>query len=381
MIVNKKDLEKLGNKVELEYNENCAKISELDYKINILKKNNFSSKVVIRFLIFMLAFFVQLFALPLVFDVELFTTEIISPLFFAVASSVGIIGGELYDRKQKLSEKLHDFSNAKSYRELLKEELLYSIEREKYNVSNKVLKKMNCKLRNGGMVLDSVLNDYDIVSKCESRKDIKQIEDDISILGDELSKKENILDAAIIKKVLNNYFPNLENKELDIHNIILFVLVGAFLSIDVYNLPLIFLNQWQVHILDVLLPFIIGGSVACSCELKNISDQRTTLKEITNTFEKNEYLTMKSDSFSEKLLDEICELKMNLEETKSTLYELSSNSSTDCFVQKSNNNYLEHDKELIVYGRDVLDNCDKVSDSLNSSEASGPILVKKKSDK
>ena len=144
----------------------------------------------------MLAFFVQLFALPLVFDVELFATEIISPLFFAVASSVGIIGGELYDRKQKLSEKLHDFSNAKSYRELLKEELLYSIEREKYNVSNKVLKKMNCKLRNDGMVLDSVLNDYDIVSKCESRKDIKQIEDDISILGDELSKKENILEIG-----------------------------------------------------------------------------------------------------------------------------------------------------------------------------------------
>jgi len=59
---------------------------------------------------------------------------------------------------------------------------------------------MNCKLRNDGMVLDSVLNDYDIVSKCESRKDIKQIEDDISILGDELSKKENILYAAITAK-------------------------------------------------------------------------------------------------------------------------------------------------------------------------------------
>lgn len=197
--------------LENEYNLNNEKIKELDFKIRLLNllKNENKLRIISTIGI---SIFISLF-FTLINKSGVITYEVSGLTCLISSCSLGLIINKIEMNKYK--SKLKKISNSKNNKELKEELIRYSIEKNKINNKNEILKKIYNDIKEENIFFP---NKLDI-------RDEEEIENDIMLQNLSESLKQEKLDIIISQKTLNNFN---YNKIEDYIGKTLLSLVGVF---------------------------------------------------------------------------------------------------------------------------------------------------------
>ncbi len=262
--MNLNDSEKIKRKLKGEYNDNCLKIDELDEKIMLINENDFETRATNA-----LAFSIipwggaSMFLMQTIVQSGIVPLNMIQPLFVGVPALIGIIGEELFTRKSKWRERLRNFSKSKTQKEKLEESTKYEIEKAKLISANMVLKQTYDDLSANENLISSLSTSYNVTEKDVDARTKEEIADNIENINKDWQKKQQEVDIATTKSVLKR----VKDKFNNFFDILIAVIMGGMMSMMIYDMPIIYLNQleniqFQASFLGILAPAIVGG-LAC----------------------------------------------------------------------------------------------------------------------
>lgn len=359
--MNIKDSEQIRKILKEEYNKNCTEIDNLSYKIKILNLNNFEQKFATSFALSIIPWVAITFLLTSIAQIGILPIELVQPLSIGIPALIGACGTKLLYNKQNINKKIRKFSNAKSQKEKIEEEIRYELAKEKIKSHNKVIKLIHNNLLENENIISFISESYSVSPKEEDNRSKEEISINYQNTKQLLNEQNAKLDEATTKEFLSKKFWRYRNKFQRYTEPLMFGSLGSVLCMILYNYPLILISRSpnvQIHssVLNTLMPAIIGG---CGCIVFGINrknKQMSIFKNINSELG-NEALpeTIGFDSENnyekakKKIINDTCSIKLKLESEKQKLNHISQFSNEenvmDSFLEKLNNDNLSCDKE------------------------------------
>ena len=283
--MNKDDKKKIEKELNKKYYKLIDNIKENETKARLLENNNIQTKLP-NILIFSLLPYVILFMATFMITESIGIknfTNLISPKYIPIITigtslSLGILTDKIINMTTNLKTRLKEFSNAKSSVEILENQIMYEIEKEK-NINKSLVLQDSLLTLNTNIPLlfeDEIIldeNKLDLMKKLSEKK--------LFGLEKKINEKYQELDSISTKKVLNQSFGIIqENKILE--NIVHSTL-GGVLSIVFSNLPFIHLNGTiQLSTEMFLIPGFIGTLLTASYLIKKDKDNKIVFDKFNN---------------------------------------------------------------------------------------------------
>ncbi len=320
-----------------QYNENCIKIDELNEKIQIIKANNFETKLISVVSISLIPWVAMAISVPLMITSGLIPSFLISPLSIGIPAIIGLVGETVWMKKHKYKEGLQNFSKARSKKDLIEECTKYEIEKEKLKNINKILEKACDGLDERQNLLNTLSNEYNIIEKDHRSKE--EIKRNYEKSRDLLEQRKKDLDVTTTKKVLKEKFGKIKNKFQMLIESIIFTAFGGAAAMMAYDTPLIALRNLggniQLNTLNVAIPLTIG-ILSCSIySLKKSKDYTNAFKSLNeqlkiahlnenkkHSYSKGKVKNSNAESLNldlENLIDDTCSIVIQLEGEKQKL--------------------------------------------------------------
>lgn len=291
--MSEEEYKKIKENLKSKMAKNDLKIEEYSLKITAIKNNRFEYKLaeIIGFSLIPYILFLNITSL-LSSGAALLTYipgELISILVAASSLAVGDVCRKILDKKFKISEKLKEFSNATTEKELLEEEIVNEIELEK-------TKNRNMSIQNAIGLLQTkksafkFLSDKSCIKSIDEIQTRKKTQEEIEKYSQTLKIRNEELDILSTKKVLHEKFG--EYREIDrkkVDNIITLtmgVLVGLF-SLVYCNAPSIIneaiaFSSNASHLLSFSIPFVLGTVGTIGYMIKTKKDNMKVFNKFNN---------------------------------------------------------------------------------------------------
>jgi len=122
-----------------EYFEKQKQIKLLESKNKILNKNKFEDKAINAFIFALLPYVVTVMDVSRLATLGIIPNELVLPFSLGIPAFIGIASSGFLNKKIDLKEKTSEFSSAKKFEEVLEEEILNEIERQKLISEKRVL--------------------------------------------------------------------------------------------------------------------------------------------------------------------------------------------------------------------------------------------------
>ncbi len=337
--MNQNDIEKIKDN----YSANCSKIAELEAKISLLQDSGFEMKFSKALILSIIPWFALIFSAPSI--LKLIPLKLIKPLFILIPALIGTITSTIINKKQKIDEKVKEFSQATTTRKKLEQEARYRIEQEKLRSYNKILKKNYDDLKSNKMLFSSLSN-----------KDNIAIEENVENIQKILNLKTNEMDIATTKYTLSKLFWKVRSKYDKYIDAFVFASIGMLFCTLFYNMPM-FAENLPTGLLSIITPAIIGGIACLGYYFKRTSDKLSAFKNINNELLENsisENVKEKEDFEQEKnkIINDICVIKMQLYNEIQKL-ENSKNSQNNQQSVENNKEY-NLDKKFVQKNNEIL---------------------------
>lgn len=363
-----KDMEQIREKLGEEYNENCAKIDDLNNKIRIINANDIETKVISSMGFSIIPWLVSIFLLPTVVNFGLIPLNLIPALTVGIPALIGIVSEEIFTRKSKCREQLSEFSDAKTQKEKTEEVIKYEIEIEKLININKVLKKCSDDLLEKEKMITTLSGTYNITEKdVDNNEEITNIED----INNKLIEQQQALNVASTRYALKEKFWRIRSRYKKNYDVFLFTSICGAFSMLLYNMPIIYLNQlknipFQTSFIETFAPFIVGIVVSSVYSFKIKKDNISIFNNINKKLKDNAISEVRKDGEDKEFAKELkniikdtCETKLKLETEKQKLENNPSfsysKSVMDDFTKKLDDDRLTYDKEPTTEEELILD--------------------------
>jgi len=293
------DFEKEKEKLMNEKNENEKKGRLYENRMHVLKLNSFTEKLTAIFGVSMFAYFIiNLLVIALLKSSPSFINMILNtfaitnvftlPMIIVGSSlTVGVLVKALFSKIYKHKEALKSFSNSKTEREKLQEEVYYKIELEKVNNRNLVIDNTIDYLKFNKFMLETLSNDYEITDKNKANETRKKE------LEKEIKEEYDKLDILSTQKVLQNIFNSRVRSNFDKRmNSWMQALFGGVLIMMIICLPLIVMSDLirSVTLFSLFTPFIpliLGSSFIGGYIIKTNKDYQKVFNHFNLNLGKN----------------------------------------------------------------------------------------------
>ena len=328
----------IKKRIEEEYNDNCSKINELETKIWVLQRSGFENKFACASVLSTIPWVATVFAMPSILKLGLIPLELTKPLFVAVPALLGTIVSTIIYKKQKINERVKEFSSAETTREKIEEEARYKIEQEKLRSYNKILKKNYDDLESNERLISSLSDKYNITSKENDIRNKEEVEEKVESIKKLLEERINDMDIATTRHTLSYLFWKVRSKLERFDSAIMCGAMGMLCCMVLYNMPMMMANkiesiQFQTSVLGTLAPAIIGGIACTGYGFKRIRDILCAFKNINNELgenaisEKSKDLHAEEDFKQEKnrVINDTCVVRMQLDNEIQKLESLKNN--------------------------------------------------------
>lgn len=334
--MNTNDSEQIKKRIEEEYNNNCSKIDELGKKIRLLQRSEFEMKFTSAFALSIIPWIATVFVDSSILKLGLIPLELTKPLFIAVPALLGTVASTIIHKKQRISEKVREFSSAKTTREKIEEEARYKIEQEKLRSYNKMLKKNYDDLELNERLISSLSDKYNITSKENDTRNKEEVEENVVSVKKLLEERTNDMDIATTRYALSDLFWEVGGSKLDkFTDVTTCGCIVMLLCMTLYNMPMLIANaieNVQLSILGTLAPGIIGGIAGTGYGFKRKNDRLYAFKKINNELGDNAIseskdLNSKEDFEQEKnkVINDTCIVRMQLDNEIQKLENLKTN--------------------------------------------------------
>lgn len=340
--MNKKNFKKIKNSIKEKQDNNSNLIYELSSKIYFLKESSLDNKLSNIIAFSAIPFIVISGLLPVYMSANI-PTFIYFLIITIIPITFGTITNNYLNKKNGLCDKLKSFSNAKNEEEKIEEATRYIIEREKLKNENEVLKQTNDKLY----------------------IDIKNVDTDIDKLNESIKEKQKNLDILSTKVTLTKEFGDIrhKNKVNDFSTKTLVCLIGMYICLAVYNMPIYIANKVRnfnikksisTMLLEIIAPSIIGGIISIKYYNKKRKNRINAFKKINNELEDeklDEVITYNNyNDYREKInksINELSDLKLQLEVAKQELIRDSYIKNIDTLTNDISGRKIDINKSLI----------------------------------
>ena len=382
-----KDSKQIRKQLEEEYNENCSKIYDLNKKIEILKENNFETKVSGVLLFSVISWTGSIILTPIIIKYGIIPLNIVQPLSVGIPTLIGIAAEELFAKKLKSRAKLTRFSKSKTQKEQIEESTKYEIEKEKLKNKNKVLKKSYDNLLENENLITSLSTSYNITEKDVDERTKEEINNNIENLNNILQQKQQEMDLATTKNVLREKFWRVRDKFYRFYDILTLGMIGGLVSMLLYDMPIIYQNQlgniqFQTNFLGLLAPAIIGGLACGSYGVKKRNNFISVFKTINNELNDNaisEFSDYEKEKYFKKDLENIikdtCEIKLQLKTEKQKLENAVLNCNKEETIDKKQTLDANFINEQLESYQKLLES--QAMQEMKDSTVEGPKLLKK----
>lgn len=277
------------------------------------------------------------FAGPSILKLGLIPLELTKPLFVAVPALLGTIASTIITKKQKINERVKEFSSAKTTIGKIEEEARYKIEQEKLRSYNKMLKKNYDDLESNERLISSLSDKYNITSKENDTRNKKEVGENVESIKKILEERTSDMDIATTRHTLSNLFWKVRSKYDKFTDATMCGSMGILFCMMLYNMPMLQANaiesiQFQTSILGILAPAIIGGIVCTGYGFKRMHDRLCVFKNINNELGENAISESKDFNVKEdfeqeknKVINDTCVIRMQLDNETQKLESLKNN--------------------------------------------------------
>lgn len=284
-----------------------------------------------------------------------------------ISLGFGFIVRKIFDKKNKIKERMKSFSTANTQSEKIQEEVKYTIEMEKTKNRNKAIQQTLNMLRTNQSAINSLSKKYDIYGKklLQTEEETKKNVGEFSKL---LDNKYAELDILTTKKVLNEKFRIVRSKTQRIADFIITGLIGITYTLIYLGFPIILTSistrkyMQSTRLMYLFVPLIasfigVGGYMVKRQKdymkvfnnLNNELGVNALPKKIKNVEEEKKEIDSKID----KKIGEISIIEAELQEQKRIMESIQKDSdekvlttSKECTVDKSKQeNLLESSYE------------------------------------
>lgn len=319
------DSEQIRERLQKEYKEKRVKIDELNKKISMLTVNTFESRFTYVFVASIIPWMGAILLTPTVVSLGLIPLNMVQPLFAVASTLIGISSERILNRKSR--KKLREFSSSKTEKETFAEYSKYEIEKAKLKNACEILNK-NCDylLSNENMI-KLLSPSYNATDRYADKRTKEELEHSIENIENILQINQQELDNATAKSILKNSSCNGIYKYGLVSNVSAFSILSALMSMMIYNMPIVYLNQvnpqFQLSLFGALAPALIGGLVCGGYGIKRRKDFASVTKNIVKELIDDTQPESNENSV-EKLRLNICAIRLQLENEKQQLKNITS---------------------------------------------------------
>lgn len=349
--MNEYNIEKTIKELEDQIEENNHEILVNDEKTRMAKANRFESKVETT-VAFSLLPYLGLATTSAVLIANGTMTNVVGsippesiPLIILGGSlGIGTIARKLLEKKYKIEERLRAFTNAKTDKEKLEEELRHEIEIEKIENRNRTLEEAKETIKANQAMINSLSSRYNISDK-NMPLTKEELEYKVEELTNVLKQKYEELDILTTQIALYRKFSKVKSKADRVMDTAMNAMMGGMITMMYVDMPIILMKD-IIHydnpntaFISILAPFFAGiGGISAYTINKNKNISKTYNK-LNNELENNSLPkdqeaidTISLAAKIDNLIKEISLLLIQLYEQKRIL-------------ERLNNNYVEDNKQ------------------------------------
>lgn len=278
------EMKNIGEKLKNEKNQNEILLLINDSKRRLLNVNSFFYKFKLTTIFSGLSFAALCIIDTVLMNIaepSIINTlpEFVFPTALMVGSfGSGLIINNMIYKKYDFKNRLRNFSNAKTDKDKLEEEMKYEIEIEKLLNKNKIIDK---KLSN--------INEYASNQNENNQYDCYFPELKSSDLPNILEEKHKKLDGLITQKVLIERFYNKIQKKERRVSYLLSMVIGGFILFTGYQIPILSVSKIAANssllqcLIDLTVPFVIGSGIAYAYDIR----KNKISKKVFDSYNKN----------------------------------------------------------------------------------------------
>lgn len=269
-----------------EINESNVDIQKIEYKNKVLNENKFESKMLFVLFCSLLPYIVTCLGAIRLANASIIPNELVPFLSVALPLVIGISSLNVFNKKTNIKDKMNQFSSAKNYKELLEEEILNEIEKQKLisfkRISNDVKKNSYFYDENVGT---SLMDDP------RSEEEISESIEEVEKLLEE-NKKE--LDISITQNVLKDRFITTRDRWQKFMKVAIYGGIGGILACFLLVVPCLGVTGLNIGTLGFFSTLSVGAATGTLFALKREHDYKTVFNKINSSLGKNA-ITLKSN--------------------------------------------------------------------------------------